>query len=216
VQALLLAIALTAGGTQSANDEEARKAFKEATQAYDAGNYDAAAKGYLLAYQLSKRGELLFAIALSYRDGGHLQEAREYYERYLSELPNGKSHDLAAQQLTEVQQKLAAQEAAKPPPLAEPQKPNEAVATTTKAESGPHPSTGAIVLGSVGIAAGVLAIVAIIEATSFQGWQSHPPGTVLQVSDVQSRVNSANTWATVSLVSAIAAGAGIGGAALTW
>jgi tetratricopeptide (TPR) repeat protein len=219
VQGLLLAIALAAGAGPAASDEEARRAFKEGTQAYDAGNYEAAAKGYLKAYQLSKRGELLFAVALSYRDWGHWTEAREYYERYLAELPNGKSHDLAVQQLAEVQQKLAAEEAARPPPLVETtaQKTNtEPLTATTSTETVHHPRPLAIVLGSVGVAAGVVAIVAIIAATSFPGWQGHPAGTVLQVSQVQSNVNTANTWATVSLISGIVAVGGVGGAVLTW
>jgi tetratricopeptide (TPR) repeat protein len=212
----LLATVLAAGSAPTTTDDEAKAAFKAGTAAYDAGNYDAAAKDFLLAYQLSKRGELLFAIALTYRDLGRWADARDYYERYLAEVPSGKSRDLATQQLAEVQQKLAAAEAAAPPPMVEPVPKTEPLATSTQAEVVHHPRTTAIVLGSIGVAATVLAVVAIIEATSFQGYQSHPAGTVLQVSQVQSNVDTANTWATVALVSGIVAVGGVGGSILTW
>jgi len=190
----------------------AQKAFQE-------GNYAAALKGYSTSYQLVPRGELLYDIAQCQRLTGHLAEAKTTYERYLAEVPDGKSRDVAQQHLDEINTRLAAGEAALPPSPdlnPKPVEPSAAVVSSSASSQQSHPRPAAIVLGSVGIAAGALAVVGLVEALSFTGWQSQPPGVPLTVDSVQARVNSANTWATVSLISAIAAAAGITGAVLTW
>jgi len=220
---LLLAIALASPPAPAgpASTDEARRAFKEGAEAYQAGNYEQALHDFMLSYQLSQRGELLFDIAQSNRLLGHWAAAQEYYERYLIEVPQGKSHDLAVQQLAEVKQKRALVEAANPlPPVILPPRtsepPPELLTPAPPPTSGSHPRPLALVLGGVGVAAGAVAIVGLVESVSFTGWQSQPPGSVLSVSSVQSRVDSANTWATVSLISAIVAAAGLGGAVLAW
>jgi tetratricopeptide (TPR) repeat protein len=191
--------------------EEARRAFKEGDDAFKAGAFDVALKDFMRSYELSHLGELLFDIALCHRALGNWVEARDYYNRYLTEVPNGKSRELAVEQLAEVKQKAAEMEAAKTPPpnlQPTPPPPTEVAATSAPAS---HPSTTAIVLGSVGIAAAVVAVVSLVEVLSY-----HNPTTMTPIGDVESSVNQANTWATVGLVSGIAAVAGLGGAALTW
>jgi hypothetical protein len=63
---------------------------------------------------------------------------------------------------------------------------------------------------------GGVAIVGLAEALSFKGWQSQPPGATIPLSTVQGNLSTANTWATVSLITGIAAVAGLGGAVITW
>jgi tetratricopeptide (TPR) repeat protein len=207
----VLAQAAPAPAPSAQNKEEARRAFKEGDEAFKAGDFDVALKDFTKAYELSHLGELLFDIALCHRALGNWADARDYYNRYLTEVPNGKSRELAVTQLAEVKQKLAETEAAKtPPPNLQPtQQPVTEVAATTKPAS--HPSTAAIILGSVGIAATVVAVVGLVEVLSY-----HNPTVPTDINKVSSDVNNANTWATISLISGITAVAGFSGAALTW
>ena len=191
--------------------EEARSAFKQGDDAFKAGEFEIALKDFKHAYELSHLGELLFDIALCYRALGNWAEARDYYERYLTEVPNGKSRELAVQQLAEVKQKLAEAEAARtPPPNLQPT-PRRPPPEATAAAAASHPSTPAIVLGSIGVAAAVVAVVGLVEVLSY-----HNPSQPTSIDKVQSDVNNANTWATVALISGIGAVAGLSGAALTW
>jgi tetratricopeptide (TPR) repeat protein len=207
-----LAQAAPAPAPTAQNKEDARRAFKEGDEAFKAGEFEVALKDFMKAYDLSHLGELLFDIALCHRALSNWAEARDYYDRYLTEVPNGKSRELAVQQLAEVKQKLAETEAAKtPPPNLQPtQQPASEVAATSKGAS--HPSTAAIVLGTVGIAATVVAVVSLVEVLSYHA----PTACCVNQGDAVSSVNNANTWATVGLVSGITAVAGLTGAALTW
>jgi Fibronectin type III domain len=305
---LLLALVVAAAPglpTPSMAEEDAKQAFNEGKAAYDRGSLELAIKDFELAYQLSKRGEVLFAIARGYTDLKRWIDARDCYDKYLAEVPNGKSRARATDYLNEAEQKIrelglqtslarslcrSALPTARPRTLPGPVSSVTVVARKDAADvawtdadgkgspvtgytvksippTGPgalnlgpvtstifpglapgtsysfsvaasnangeglttvsnaitlpevrrsHPSGPAIVLGSVAIAATALAVVGIAEAASFKGWQGQPPGSTLQVSDVQSRVNSANTLATVALTSGIVAAAGLGGAILTW
>ena len=97
-----------------------------------------------------------------------------------------------------------------------PSVPPAATAETANKSEVSHPRPLAWVFGGVGIASSGLAIVGLVETLSFKGWQSQTPGTVVPASAVQSRVNSANTWATVALVSGLAGVACLTTAVITW
>jgi hypothetical protein len=87
---------------------------------------------------------------------------------------------------------------------------------TEPASSPSHPRVPAIILGVVGLAAGAVAVTGLVEALSFKGWQSQPPGSVIPLATAQSNVNTANSWATVALICGIGAVAGVTAAGFTW
>ena len=223
MQALLLVKLLVSlsGSLTPENRKEAKIDFKEGADAYQSGNFELALKDFLRSYELSQLGELLFDIAQCHRSLSHWADARDYYERYIAEVPHGQSHEVAFQQLADVKQKLAEEQAAraKPPPeisLLLPPEPAPGLRVSPSKPTRAHPRPVAIALGGAGVVLGALAVVALVETLGFTGWKSQPPGSTLTASSVQSRVDTANTWATLALVSGLAAGAGLTAGVLTW
>ncbi len=95
--------------------------------------------------------------------------------------------------------------------------PPGASASVTISTTGPsHPRLPAILLGIAGLAAGGVAVAGLVEALSFKGWQSQPPGAVIPLATASGNVNTANTWATVALFCGIAGVAGVTSAGFTW
>jgi tetratricopeptide (TPR) repeat protein len=65
-------------------EAEARGAFARGKQAYDAGEFDAAAQAFQEAYGLSKRPGLLYNLYLAYRDANRQADAAEALRTYLA------------------------------------------------------------------------------------------------------------------------------------
>jgi TolB-like protein len=102
-----------------------------------------------------------------------------------------------------------------PSPL-EPSPPSTAAAAlSTPVPSESHPRPLALVLGGAGVVAGVFAVIGLVEVLSFKSVQGQPAGSV-SVATAQGNVNGANTWATVGLITGIAAVGGLTGAVITW
>jgi hypothetical protein len=85
--------------------------------------------------------------------------------------------------------------------------------TTAPAKS--HPRPLALVLGGAAVVAGAFAVVGLVEVLTFKGWQGQPPGSI-SLSAAQGQVTNGNTWATVGLITGIAAVAALGGAVIAW
>jgi len=138
-----LVLGAATGATAQADDalvnDDARAAFREAAQRYNAGEFERAAQLFERAYELTGRPNMLFNIAQAYRLAGPTQchRAYAYYDRYLHEVPNAPNRSEVEERLAELapcapkrveptpQPPPAATEAA--PPLT----PTPPVATTT-------------------------------------------------------------------------------------
>jgi len=68
-------------------DEAARILFQEGTRAYDAGRFDEARRRYENAFELSRRPELLYNIAQCHDRLDERPQALEFYQRFVTELP---------------------------------------------------------------------------------------------------------------------------------
>src|SRR5580765_1025604 len=66
----------------------ARELSDQALRQYQQGELDAAIESFMGAYALSNNAGLLFNVAQAYRLKGDCQHARDYYQRYLSAVPD--------------------------------------------------------------------------------------------------------------------------------
>ncbi len=97
VFALLLGIVTIARGEPAALDDAestdevqpaAARAFWNAKQAYDAGNFAEARDQFQRAYQLTKHPDLLYDLGQAYRRMGECASARQAYEQFLRLAPS--------------------------------------------------------------------------------------------------------------------------------
>jgi tetratricopeptide (TPR) repeat protein len=65
----------------------ARELSDQALRQYQQGEYDAAIESFMGAYALSNNPGLLFNVAQAYRLKGDCAHARDYYQRYLTAVP---------------------------------------------------------------------------------------------------------------------------------
>lgn len=83
--------------------DEARALLERARVHYSEGDYEAAAGLFLAAWERHSVPALLFNVAQSFRMSGRQEEARDWYERYISEVPdapNRREVELRIDQLT--------------------------------------------------------------------------------------------------------------------
>lgn len=69
-------------------DQAARLIFEAASRSYEAGNFQDALPRYEQAYDLSGRAPLLYNIALCHDRLDHGEEAADFYERFVAEVPD--------------------------------------------------------------------------------------------------------------------------------
>lgn len=69
-------------------DEAARLLFESASRAYEAGNFTDALARYVNAYELSGRAPLLYNIAICHDRLEQKAEAADFYERFVTEVPD--------------------------------------------------------------------------------------------------------------------------------
>jgi hypothetical protein len=124
--ALVLAgtlLAQTGTSTLSAERrvEEAKKYFDAGRQAYEAGDYLAAAEAFQQAQTYAPRTAIIFSIAQAYRqqffidrDPANLRRAVTHYSEYLNQVPKGGRRIDALRLRAELQQQLARVEAGTP------------------------------------------------------------------------------------------------------
>jgi len=116
VAAIALSLAGLAGA-QPAEDEQVRKArdhYKQGEEAFAAGRYDEAYREFESGYQLAPRPVFLLNMAHSERRRGDLKNARALYKKFLLVDPESKYRGEVEQVLQELDNALAAEEAARP------------------------------------------------------------------------------------------------------
>jgi tetratricopeptide (TPR) repeat protein len=88
---------------------EARKAFKTASEEYKVGNFEAALEGFSLAYKLSERPQLLFNLGQCHKELKNWERALFFFNSYLRDVPDAMNADLVRGLITEVETELEAQ-----------------------------------------------------------------------------------------------------------
>ena len=130
--AALLAVSVAASATASADQvAEARTLFNAGAQAYEAGQFVAAAQAFEQAYKLSPRAGILFSMAQAWkrqyyidRNPANVQRAVKAYRDYLGEVTQGGRRADAAQALAELEPiaaRLSSEPSSSAPPPAAPQ-----------------------------------------------------------------------------------------------
>jgi hypothetical protein len=117
---------------------EAKAYFERGVAHYKEGKYLEARAEFAAGYELSHKPLFLFNMAECSRLDGNLDLAREGYERYLREAPNGSESALAKQRLATLAGKPAEPKPAAPPPPA-PKPTVEAKPATTVVPPPPAP-----------------------------------------------------------------------------
>jgi len=127
-----LACALVAATSLAADSvDQARTLFNAGAQAYEAGQFVAAAQAFEQAYNLSPRAGILFSMAQAWkrqyfidRNPANLQRAVKLYRDYLGKVEQGGRRSDAAQALAELEPlaaRTSSEPSAAPPPPAAPQ-----------------------------------------------------------------------------------------------
>lgn len=151
----------------------ARAAYNRGTDAFLAGDYDAAIRLYTEAWGIVPNPVVLISIGVTMQRLGRFQDASYRFQRYLRENPHGEERERAQTYLAEVQSAMEQQAAARrePPPPRPVEVPVAKIERVTKtpaqvASSAPAPArdayarratigvwvaTGAGVLGLVGL-----------------------------------------------------------------
>jgi tetratricopeptide (TPR) repeat protein len=182
---LILAAGLAAlpfaGAARAASDADLEQARKHAAQAkvhYDLGEFAKAAEEYILVYRVRPLPALLFNIAQSYRQAGEYDKARQFYESYLRESPEGETSAQVRKALREIDELQAKEKLAKaipptgvkqPPDASLPLKPDP----PPKAEVPPRAAAAAVPPKALPVAAAIPNVAATPDAPS----PSKGPGT---------------------------------------
>lgn len=101
--ATVLSVAPAPAHASARRVDEARALLERAREHYAEGDYEAAAGLFLAAWERHPVSAILFNVAQSFRMSGRQEEARDWYERYLSEVPdapNRREVELRIDQLT--------------------------------------------------------------------------------------------------------------------
>lgn len=166
---LLLASALavllagpSAHADPSADDKARAKSFyDEGTKRYDLREYEAAIDAFRKAYDLLPDPLFLFDIGQSYRQLKDCDNARSFYKSYLRNKPDADNRDKVEKFITDMDDCVRAQDAARPapPPSPPPSSPTEPAAqplppapAAAETSSGSSLRTLGIVTGIAGVA----------------------------------------------------------------
>jgi tetratricopeptide (TPR) repeat protein len=129
VALLLVMVSVTAAGSARAADPapddkttQARNLAQEATTHYAVGEFAQSAEKYQAAYKLKPDPALLYNAAQAYRMAGNNDKALLLYKNYVMFYPNEKNVPNVQQQITKLQEAIAAQHKAQtqPPTTTEP------------------------------------------------------------------------------------------------
>lgn len=93
---------------QAELDARARLHFQAGSSHYETGDYEAAAREFRAAYELSRRPGLLFNTYMAYERMGRFDEAISYLERYLAEAENIENRAALELRLTRLRERAAA------------------------------------------------------------------------------------------------------------
>ena len=89
-------------------DAAARVLFNRGTDAYEVGNFEDALSHFERAYELSQRDLLLYNIAISHDRLNHQEQAADYYERFVTALPDAGNAPVARSRAEILRRDLAA------------------------------------------------------------------------------------------------------------
>jgi len=140
VAALVLALASRAGAAEE-KKTEARRLYDEATAAFGVGNYAEAAEKYEASFKLHPDAALLYNAAQAYRMAGNNDKALLLYKNYVMFYPNEKNVPNVQQQITKLQEAIAAQHKAQtqPPTTTEPPSSGAVTPPSPSAVAAPPP-----------------------------------------------------------------------------
>ncbi len=171
---LVVAPAAHAQQTAGSDDERARVHFESGGVHFEAGDYESALREFDAAYALSHRPELLYNIYLCEERLGHLPEAIEKLEAFLSSDLDIPNRDTLTQRL----ENLRRREAGDTSVSIEPEEP---AATETESSGANVPAIVSFVTGGVGaVLWGTFGILAALEHSDLNGTcgADCPPGDV--------------------------------------
>jgi tetratricopeptide (TPR) repeat protein len=112
-----LLVAVGVAGVAGADDaSEARQHYKAATGHFAVGEFSQAAAEYEAAFKLHQDAALLFNAAQSRRLAGENQKALVLYKNFLNLYPDSKQAPTVREQISKLQDAIAAEEKAKTAP----------------------------------------------------------------------------------------------------
>ncbi len=97
------------------SEARARELYQEGQKAYDIGDFPKAIELFKQSYDTLPRPLLLFNIAQAHRLIGQPRPALFFYQNYLSQQPDAPNRARVEQWIAEMKEKIAAEDAAKPP-----------------------------------------------------------------------------------------------------
>lgn len=154
-------------GVQAQDDEAAaRQHFRLGTAYYENGQFPEAAREFEEAYRLSHRPRLLYNAYLAYRDMQDLPSSARTLRQFLAESTDLEQteRDQLQARLTAIDAALARQQTSMPPDSTPPAETPSTQASDPPADASPasggfHPSPVGFVIGGVGVALEVAAII---------------------------------------------------------
>jgi len=96
--------------------EKAKEHAARAKVHYDLGEYQQAAREYILVYRFKPLPALLYNIAQSYRQAGQYELARQFYRSYQREVHDGERSAMVERAIADIDELLANQRRAKDRP----------------------------------------------------------------------------------------------------
>jgi tetratricopeptide (TPR) repeat protein len=88
--------------------KKAKQAYTDARKAYDNKDFATAAELFKQAYNYDPKPQLLFNIGQSLKEAGELDEAVQFYTRYLEEIPDAPNRDQVLETIFTIQQEITA------------------------------------------------------------------------------------------------------------
>jgi tetratricopeptide (TPR) repeat protein len=116
VAALLSLIALPLRAASRSDLERAKQHAARAKVHYDLGEYQQAAREYIVVYRIKALPALLYNIAQSYRQAGQYEMARQFYRSYQRETHDPESAAMVESAIADIDEILANQKRAKDRP----------------------------------------------------------------------------------------------------
>jgi len=86
--------------------ERARQLYDKATRAFNAGQYETAARYYNQAYNTRNHPDVLIALGEAEMRAGNLTSAEVAFEMYLRDAPDGARREQARKRLAEIRKRL--------------------------------------------------------------------------------------------------------------